>query len=320
VLRQYERSVIALEQARKMMEEEIEQRKAVQQRLEIEKEQQRRLIQELEQTHRQLLQSEKLASIGQLAAGVAHEINNPISFVHANLNTLKRWVAQLLEVIVAQEAVTGAPAASMLAPVSQMAGELDLDYVRNDIMMLVEESLEGAVRVRQIVRDLRDFSRPSGDEWAMADLHAGLESTLNVVHNEIKYKATVVREYGELPPIECNVAQLNQVFMNLLVNAAQAMREQGTITIRTSCQGDSACIAVTDTGAGIPEEILGRIFDPFFTTKPQGQGTGLGLSISHGIVEHHRGRIDVQSQPGQGSTFTVVLPLRRGEGKSAVVR
>jgi NO-binding membrane sensor protein with MHYT domain/nitrogen-specific signal transduction histidine kinase len=320
VLRQYERSVIALEQARKMMEEEIEQRKAVQQRLEIEKEQQRRLIQELEQTHRQLLQSEKLASIGQLAAGVAHEINNPISFVHANLNTLKRWVAQLLEVIVAQEAVTGAPAASMLAPVSQMAGELDLDYVRNDIMMLVEESLEGAVRVRQIVRDLRDFSRPSGDEWAMADLHAGLESTLNVVHNEIKYKATVVREYGELPPIECNAAQLNQVFMNLLVNAAQAMREQGTITIRTSCQGDSACIAVTDTGAGIPEEILGRIFDPFFTTKPQGQGTGLGLSISHGIVEHHRGRIDVQSQPGQGSTFTVVLPLRRGEGKSAVVR
>jgi signal transduction histidine kinase len=201
-----------------------------------------------------------------------------------------------------------------------MAGELDLDYVRNDIMMLVEESLEGAVRVRQIVRDLRDFSRPSGDEWAMADLHAGLESTLNVVHNEIKYKATVVREYGELPPIECNVAQLNQVFMNLLVNAAQAMREQGTITIRTSCQGDSACIAVTDTGAGIPEEILGRIFDPFFTTKPQGQGTGLGLSISHGIVEHHRGRIDVQSQPGQGSTFTVVLPLRRGEGKSAVAR
>ena len=320
VLRQYERSVIALEQARKMMEEEIEQRKAVQQRLEIEKEQQRRLIQELEETHRQLLQSEKLASIGQLAAGVAHEINNPISFVHANLNTLKRWVAQLLEVIVAQEAVTGAPAASMLAPVSRMAGELDLDYVRNDIMMLVEESLEGAMRVRQIVRDLRDFSRPSGDEWAMADLHAGLESTLNVVHNEIKYKATVVREYGELPLIECNAAQLNQVFMNLLVNAAQAMREQGTITIRTTCQGDSACIAVTDTGVGIAQEILGRIFDPFFTTKPQGQGTGLGLSISHGIVEHHRGRIDVKSQPGQGTTFTVILPLRRGEVKTAVAR
>ncbi|GLQ87878.1 histidine kinase [Dyella flagellata] len=313
VLHQYERTVLALEQARKMMEEEIEQRKAVQRRLEIEKEQQYRLIRELEETHRQLLQSEKLASIGQLAAGVAHEINNPISFVHANLNTLKSWVGQLLQVIVAQEAVTGAPAASMLAPVSSMAGDLDLDYVRNDIMMLVEESIEGALRVRQIVRDLRDFSRPSGDEWALADLHAGLESTLNVVCNEIKYKASVVREYGELPPIECNAAQLNQVFMNLLVNAAQAIREQGTITIRTDCQGDSASVAITDTGAGIPDHVIGRIFDPFFTTKPLGQGTGLGLSISHGIIEHHRGRIEVESRPGHGTTFTVTVPVNRSE-------
>lgn len=313
VLRQYERTVLALEQAREMMEEEIEQRKVAQHRLEIEKEEQRRLIHALEDTHLQLLQTEKLASIGQLAAGVAHEINNPISFVHANLNTLKGWVRQLLEVIVAQEAVTGAPAASMLAPVAQMAGDLDLDYVRNDIMMLIEESLEGAVRVRQIVRDLRDFSRPSGDERAFADLHAGLESTLNVVHNEIKYKADVVREYGDLPLIECNAAQLNQVFMNLLVNAAQAIKTQGTITIRTACHGDSASIAITDTGAGIPDHVLGRIFDPFFTTKPIGQGTGLGLSISHGIVEHHRGRIDVQSCAGHGSTFTVTLPVRRSD-------
>lgn len=311
VLRQYERTMLALEQAREMMEEEIEQRKAVQQRLEIEKEEQRRLIHELEETHLQLLQTEKLASIGQLAAGVAHEINNPISFVHANLNTLKSWVRQLLEVIVAQEAVTGASAASMLAPVAHMAGELDLDYVRNDIMMLIEESLEGSMRVRQIVRDLRDFSRPSGDERALADLHAGLESTLNVVHNEIKYKAVVVREYGDLPLVECNAAQLNQVFMNLLVNAAHAIREQGTITIRTTCHGDSVSIAIADSGCGIPEEVMGRIFDPFFTTKPIGQGTGLGLSISHGIVEHHRGRIEVQSRLGEGSTFVVTLPVRR---------
>ena len=317
VLRQYEQTVLALEQAREMMGQEIEQRKTAQQRLEIEKEQQRRLIHELEETHLQLLQSEKLASIGQLAAGVAHEINNPISFVHANLNTLRSWVRQLLAVIVAQEAVTGAPAASMLAPVSAMAGELDLDYVRNDIMMLIEESLEGAMRVRQIVRDLRDFSRPSGDEWVLADLHAGLESTLNVVHNEIKYKAEVVRDYGELPLVECNAAQLNQVFMNLLVNAAQAIRTQGSITIRSVCHGDSVSIGITDTGGGIPRNVLGRIFDPFFTTKPIGQGTGLGLSISHGIVEHHRGRIDVESSPGEGTTFIVTLPVRRGKSMSA---
>ena len=248
---------------------------------------------------------------------MAHEINNPISFVHANLNTLRSWVRQLLAVIVAQEAVTGAPAASMLAPVSAMAGELDLDYVRNDIMMLIEESLEGAMRVRQIVRDLRDFSRPSGDEWVLADLHAGLESTLNVVHNEIKYKAEVVRDYGELPLVECNAAQLNQVFMNLLVNAAQAIRTQGSITIRSVCHGDSVSIGITDTGGGIPRNVLGRIFDPFFTTKPIGQGTGLGLSISHGIVEHHRGRIDVESSPGEGTTFIVTLPVRRGKSMSA---
>jgi signal transduction histidine kinase len=192
-----------------------------------------------------------------------------------------------------------------------MEGDLDLDYVRNDIMMLIDESIEGAMRVRQIVRDLRDFSRPSGEEWALADLHAGLESTLNVVHNEIKYKANVIRDYGELPPVECNAAQLNQVFMNLLVNASQAIKEQGTITVRTACWGDIVTVSITDTGAGIAEEVIGRIFDPFFTTKPLGQGTGLGLSISHGIIEHHRGRIEVESHAGEGTTFTVTIPVRR---------
>ena len=310
-LRQYEQTTSILEQTRKRMEQEIERRKAAQQRLEIEKEEQHRLIHMLEEANQQLLQSEKLASIGQLAAGVAHEINNPVSFVNANLNTLKHWVRQLLAVIVAQEAAIGTPAAEMLKPVAKMEGDLDLDYVRNDIMMLIDESIEGAMRVRQIVRDLRDFSRPSGEEWALADLHAGLESTLNVVHNEIKYKANVIRDYGELPPVECNAAQLNQVFMNLLVNASQAIKEQGTITVRTACWGDIVTVSITDTGAGIAEEIIGRIFDPFFTTKPLGQGTGLGLSISHGIVEHHRGRIEVESRAGEGTTFTVTIPVRR---------
>ena len=312
-LRQYEQTTHVLEQTRRRMEEEIEQRKATLYRLIIEKEEQHRLIHMLEEAGKQLMQSEKLASIGQLAAGVAHEINNPISFVNANLSTLKGWVRQLLAVIVAQEAATGVPAADMLKPVAKMAGDLDLDYVRNDIMMLIDESIEGAMRVRQIVRDLRDFSRPSGDEWALSDLHAGLESTLNVVHNEIKYKANVIRDYGDLPPIECNAAQINQVFMNLLVNAAQAIKGQGTITVKTACWGDIATVSIADTGAGIGADVIGRIFDPFFTTKPIGQGTGLGLSISHGIIEHHRGRIDVESRPGQGTTFTVTVPVRRCE-------
>ncbi|CAJ9579309.1 sensor histidine kinase [Burkholderia pseudomallei] len=286
-------------------------RKAAQARLEHEKDEQRRLIRRLEETHVQLLQSEKLASIGQLAAGVAHEINNPIGFVNANLNTLRSWVQGLLDVIAVQEALTGTLAADARAPLAAVARDIDLDYVRGDILALIDESIDGAMRVRRIVCDLRDFSRPSGDAWAFADLHASLESTLNVVHNELKYKADIVREYGVLPLVECNAAQLSQVFMNLLVNAAQSIGTHGTITIRTTHDGDTVSISIADTGAGIPEDAIGRIFDPFFTTKPVGQGTGLGLSISHGIVEHHGGRIDVESHVGRGSTLTVTLPVRR---------
>ncbi|QCU51331.1 histidine kinase [Burkholderia pseudomallei] len=310
-LRQYERTTHVLQRTRRKMEQEIDERKAAQARLEHEKDEQRRLIRRLEETHVQLLQSEKLASIGQLAAGVAHEINNPIGFVNANLNTLRSWVQGLLDVIAVQEALTGTLAADARAPLAAVARDIDLDYVRGDILALIDESIDGAMRVRRIVCDLRDFSRPSGDAWAFADLHASLESTLNVVHNELKYKADIVREYGVLPLVECNAAQLSQVFMNLLVNAAQSIGTHGTITIRTTHDGDTVSISIADTGAGIPEDAIGRIFDPFFTTKPVGQGTGLGLSISHGIVEHHGGRIDVESHVGRGSTLTVTLPVRR---------
>ncbi|CAM8751924.1 histidine kinase [Burkholderia pseudomallei] len=310
-LRQYERTTHVLQRTRRKMEQEIDERKAAQARLEHEKDEQRRLIRRLEETHVQLLQSEKLASIGQLAAGVAHEINNPIGFVNANLNTLRSWVQGLLDVIAVQEALTGTLAADARAPLAAVARDIDLDYVRGDILALIDESIDGAMRVRRIVCDLRDFSRPSGDAWAFADLHASLESTLNVVHNELKYKADIVREYGVLPLVECNTAQLSQVFMNLLVNAAQSIGTHGTITIRTTHDGDTVSISIADTGAGIPEDAIGRIFDPFFTTKPVGQGTGLGLSISHGIVEHHGGRIDVESHVGRGSTLTVTLPVRR---------
>ncbi|WP_229274798.1 histidine kinase, partial [Burkholderia pseudomallei] len=301
----------ALQRTQALMAQEIEERKRTQAELETEREAQRHLIEQLAQAHGQLLQSEKLASIGQLAAGVAHEINNPIGFVNANLNTLRSWVQGLLDVIAVQEALTGTLAADARAPLAAVARDIDLDYVRGDILALIDESIDGAMRVRRIVCDLRDFSRPSGDAWAFADLHASLESTLNVVHNELKYKADIVREYGVLPLVECNAAQLSQVFMNLLVNAAQSIGTHGTITICTTHDGDTVSISIADTGAGIPEDAIGRIFDPFFTTKPVGQGTGLGLSISHGIVEHHGGRIDVESHVGRGSTLTVTLPVRR---------
>ncbi|TCW83989.1 histidine kinase [Burkholderia sp. SRS-46] len=318
-LRRYELTTEMLQRTRAHMMREIEERKAAQARLEQEKDEQRRLLHALEETHVQLLQSEKLASIGQLAAGVAHEINNPIGFVSANLNTLRAWVRGLLDVVAAHEAAMSRHDAETRDALTAAGREADIDYIRDEIATLIEESIDGTMRVRRIVQDLRDFSRPGSGEWSVVDLHAGLESTLNVVHNELKYKADIVREYGDVPQVECLPSQLNQVFMNLLVNAAQAISGRGVITIRTTSDGDHVTIAISDTGKGMSPDVVRRIFDPFFTTKPVGQGTGLGLSVSHGIVERHRGAIEVASEPGRGSTFSIRLPIRHARDEAGAV-
>jgi len=263
----------------------------------------------------QLMQSEKLASIGQLAAGVAHEINNPVGYVFSNFSTLEKYLADLFRMLTAYEQaepqLAGTPAAARLAALRR---EIELDYLKEDVPTLMAESREGITRVRKIVQDLKDFSHVDArEEWAWADLHKGIDSTLNIVNNEIKYKAEVVKHYGPLPEVMCLPSELNQVFMNLLVNAAHAVnRERGSITIRTGCEdGDSAWVEVEDDGCGIPKENLTRIFDPFFTTKPVGKGTGLGLSLSYGIVHKHGGRLEVDSEVGRGTRFRVTLPVRR---------
>lgn len=282
--------------------------------LQREKEEQRVLIQELEAAHNQLQQSEKLASIGQLAAGVAHEINNPIGFVNSNLGTLKNYVNDLLHLLDGiTQAVTPllADQPDTRAQIDKLGKAIDLDFLRDDIGNLINESLEGTLRVRRIVQDLRDFSRSGTQNLELADLHAGLESTLNVVWNEIKYKAEIVRELSVLPTVECRPSQINQVFMNLLINAAQSMTDRGHITLRSGRSDDRVWIAISDDGAGITPDIQARIFDPFFTTKPVGQGTGLGLSVSYGIIAKHGGHLEVKSQPGAGSTFTIWLPIRQ---------
>ncbi|MDH4427217.1 MAG: ATP-binding protein [Acidovorax sp.] len=261
-----------------------------------------------------LIQSEKLASIGQLAAGVAHEINNPIGFIFSNFGTLEQYLQDLFQMLAAyEEAEASMQDAEALSRIRQLREDLEIEYLKEDIPNLMRESRDGVQRVRKIVQDLKDFSRVDArQEWESVNLHHGIDSTLNIVNNEIKYKADVVKQYGDLPEVQCLPSELNQVFMNLLVNAAHAItKERGTITIRTGAEAGEAWVEVADDGAGIAAENLQRIFDPFFTTKPVGQGTGLGLSLSYGIVQKHGGRMEVTSKIGQGTTFRVTIPVER---------
>ncbi|WP_255427973.1 ATP-binding protein [Xanthomonas sp. SS] len=260
-----------------------------------------------------LLQSEKMASIGQLAAGVAHEINNPIGYVHSNLGSLQEYLRSLFTLIEAYERALRAPDPKALIPeIDDIRNRFDIDFISRDLPQLMAESREGIERVTRIVRDLKDFSYSGREEsWKLVDLHSGLESTINIIWNELKYKVTLDRHYGNLPLVECLPSELNQVYMNLLLNAGQAIGERGTIVVSTGQDGEEVWIEFKDSGAGIPADLLQRIFDPFFTTKPVGSGTGLGLSISYGIINKHHGRIDVTSNVGEGSSFRIVIPVRQ---------
>ncbi len=260
---------------------------------------------QLEQARRQLLQSEKLAAIGQLAAGVAHEINNPVGYVYSNLQSLESYLTDLFRLT---DAIDSADSLDSLRAIKK---SIDYDFVRDDLKDLLAESREGIERVKTIISAMKDFSHIEEEEFKPADIHRGIETTLNVVNNELKYKADVIREFGELPPVECIISQINQVVMNLLVNAAHAIDDFGKIQIRTRAEGSSAVIEIEDSGKGIAPENMNRIFEPFFTTKPIGKGTGLGLSLSFNIIEKHNGHIEVNSQPGTGTCFRVTLPLKQ---------
>jgi two-component system NtrC family sensor kinase len=259
------------------------------------------LLARVEQAQSQLLQSEKMASIGQLAAGVAHEINNPIGFVNSNLGTLGRYVGDLLRLADAAGDSPGARA---------VAGEVDLPFLREDLKALLGESRDGLERVRRIVANLKDSSHvDQAAEFVLADLVAGLESTIGVAAHELKYKIELVRKLQPLPLVRCIPAQINQVFLNLLVNAAQAIQEHGVITLGSGLENDQVWIEISDTGSGMDEATRKRIFDPFFTTKPVGKGTGLGLSICYDIVRSHGGSFDVASAVGAGTSVRLWLPV-----------
>jgi PAS domain S-box-containing protein len=265
-----------------------------------------------------IVQSEKLASIGQLAAGVAHEINNPIGFVTSNLATISEYLEFMRTLITLYRRLRELPPgdgarADLELQLATVLEEEDLDYVLGDLDSVLAESVEGASRVTEIVQNLKSFARHDSQQKKPIDLNDCVESMIRLVWNELKYSCTIRKELAPLPPVLCHGGQISQVVMNILVNAAHAIGEDGgTITIRTWVSGEEAVISIADTGRGMTSEVMARIFEPFFTTKDVGKGTGLGLSISHGIITDHGGRIEVESTPGAGSTFRIVLPLPAG--------
>jgi signal transduction histidine kinase/DNA-binding response OmpR family regulator len=257
-----------------------------------------------------IIHQEKMASIGQLAAGVAHEINNPTGFVNSNLNSLDKYVGRLIEFIEAQsEAVESLGDNDIKNILAEKKKKMKIDYICSDIKEVIKESLEGTDRIGNIVNNLKGFARLDTNKTKNINLNQCLDSTLNVVWNELKYKTTVEKDYGELPLIEGYQQQLTQVFVNILVNAAQAIEKQGDIKIKTYNSNGSNVVIISDTGSGISEDKIPKIFEPFFTTKEVGKGTGLGMSIAYDIVLKHKGKIDVESEVGTGTTFTIELPI-----------
>lgn len=265
---------------------------------------------ELQELHAKFIHSEKMAAIGLLSAGIAHEINNPISFIASNLGSMGKYVGRMTDFVAWQEGlIESGCSPDILEEHERYKRASKIDYVTKEMRLMVEELMEGVERIKKIVGSLKTFSRKDDNVLVEANLNDLVESTLTIVWNEIKYVATVTRELGDIPPINCFPSQLNQVIVNLLINAAQALEQQGEITIRTWHDGESVFLSVADTGQGIPAENLERIFEPMFTTKEPGKGTGLGLSIVHDIVRTHNGEITVASEPGRGTTFTVRLPV-----------
>ncbi|MCD4676746.1 MAG: response regulator [Desulfobacula sp.] len=276
-------------------------------------------LEHLKATQSQILQSEKMASIGQLAAGVAHEINNPIGFIGSNLDALSDYMKDVDALIAYYQKLGKTLKESdqkslsdeikkQVQTVFEHEKDIEIDYLIKDIPELLSDCKDGTDRVGKIVGDLKSFAHPGNDQQMLIDINKGLESTLNVVNNEIKYKATVTKDFGQVPMVEGFPQKLNQVFMNILVNAAQAIKEKGEIKIQTKKEGKYVVVTISDNGCGIEKEHLSKIFDPFFTTKEIGKGTGLGMNIAYNIIEEHKGKINVKSVVGKGTIFTIILP------------
>ena len=294
--------------------------KVAEQNLQARTEHLERTLQELQRTQTQMIQSEKMSSLGQLVAGIAHEINNPVNFIHGNLTYSDQYSQDLIRIITAYQAEFPEPSAAL----QEMIDDIDVDYLMMDLPKLVNSMKAGADRIREIVLSLRNFSRLDEAEFKVANLHSGIDSTLMILQHRLKAKdaqpeIVINLDYGDIPKVECYAGQLNQVFMNIIANAIDALEESFTnghvpnpeITIQTLKQDDRVIISIIDNGIGIAPEQLSRLFDPFYTTKPVGQGTGMGLSISYQIVvDRHSGTLDCISAIGSGTKFVITLPIK----------
>lgn len=269
----------------------------------------------LDEARLQLMQSEQMAALGRLAAGVAHEINNPLAYISSNVGTLRGYLESLFGLLGAYES-RHAGAMGTSDQLEELQTRINPEF-RQDLQSMMAEVQGGVDRVKNIVRELRLFSHSGEGEWQQVDLHEALDSALKFAGPAMGDGIVVEKNYGVIEKVECIPAQINQVFLNLIVNAAQAMGDTGKLSIATVQQDQWVAVAITDVGAGIREENLTRVFEPFYTSKPPGQGTGLGLSLSYSIVRKHQGRIIVKSKPREGSTFTVSLPVSQSSGKAA---
>ena len=270
---------------------------------------------ELKSAQSQLVQSEKMASIGQLAAGVAHEINNPLGYVNSNLNSLREYVDDLSSYISEIDSFLNDICDDDLnkEEIPTLSKELkkkhDIEFILTDTAELVSECVFGMDKVKKIVQGLKNFSHAGDEKKQKSDINQCIDETIRIVWNELKYHCEIVKEFGEIPETYCYPSQLNQVFMNFLINAGHAIKENGLITISTNFCDDTIIIKFQDNGSGIDKEHLSQLFNPFFTTKPVGQGTGLGLSISFGIIENHHGKIEIESEVDVGTLFTIKIPV-----------
>ncbi|MFQ5900667.1 MAG: ATP-binding protein [Thermodesulfobacteriota bacterium] len=263
--------------------------------------------QELQNTHVQLIQSAKMAALGQLVAGITHEINNPLNFIYGNMKFLKKGYDEI-KILTHQYEQVSRMDKGVYDEINKVREGLEFSSILEDMTRKIKNCVIGVERMRDIVQNLRRFSRLDEAEFRVMDIREGLDSTLALLGHELKGRIKIVKEYNGSPWVHCYAGQLNQVFMNILVNAIQAIDGKGEVKIRTCLKEDKMAIAISDTGSGIPDEIMGRIFDPFFTTKEPGKGTGLGLSISYSIIERHRGKLYAESIAGNGTTFTIEIP------------